>query len=159
MVGLARRKERIEELAKEIQGKNGAKLHALKADITNEDDIIKAFAYISENIGPVSILINNAGIAQPNTLIDGDTSRWRKVLDTNVLGLCIATREAVKIMRKNEIDGHIIHINSIAGHRVPNIPQVNVYSASKYAVTSLATTLVNELRTLGSKIKVTVRML
>lgn len=155
VVGFARRKEKIEELAKNIKSKNGAKLHALKVDVTKEEEVVNAFKYISENIGTVSILINNAGIVQLTTLIDGDSNLWKKVLDTNVLGLCIATREAVKIMMENNIDGHIIHINSLAGHRVPKIPYTNVYSASKYAVTSLAQTLVNELRSKGSKIKVT----
>ncbi|XP_044763573.1 farnesol dehydrogenase-like [Coccinella septempunctata] len=155
VVGFARRKELIDQLAEDIEGKNGAKLCGLKVDITNEDEIVKAFEYIAKNIGPVSILINNAGVAQLTTLIDGDTTKWKKVLDTNVLGLCIATREAVKMMRENNIDGHIVHMNSIAGHKVVPIPYTNVYSASKFAVTSLARTLSNELKALGSKIKVT----
>lgn len=77
----------------------------------------------------------------------------------NVLGLCTCTREAVKIMKEHGIDGHVVHINSIAGHYVPQLskPVLNVYPASKYAVTALTETLMHELRSQGSKIKVTVR--
>ncbi|RZC36609.1 adh short and/or KR domain containing protein, partial [Asbolus verrucosus] len=153
VVGLARRSERVEELSKKLAGKPG-KLHAVKADMTKEEDILKAFKWVADNLGPVHILINNAGIVQNTNLVDGDTEKWRKIFDTNVLGLCIATREAVKVMRANNIDGHVIHINSVTGHKVPS-PGVNVYAASKYAVTALTETLRQELNQVGTKIKVT----
>lgn len=59
-------------------------------------------------------------------------------------------------MREHNIDGHIVHINSIAGHKVPYFPISNVYPSSKYAVTALTETLRIELNTLQSKIKVSV---
>lgn len=103
------------------------------------------------------ILINNAGKAQGNTnLIEGDKELWKNILDLNVLGLCIATREAVKSMKENDVDGHIIHINSVLGHIVPNFPNLNLYPASKFAVTALTETLRQELNSIGSKIKITV---
>jgi NADP+-dependent farnesol dehydrogenase len=101
--------------------------------------------------------VNNAGIIQQTNLTEGDTEKWKRVLDTNVMGLCIATREAVKVMKANKIDGHIIHINSIAGHTVPNFPGLNVYPASKHAVTALTETLRQEFNHLGLKIKITVK--
>ncbi|KAJ3629017.1 hypothetical protein MTP99_013441 [Tenebrio molitor] len=154
VVGLARRSERVEELAKKLQGQKG-KLYAIKADISKEEDILEAFKWTSDNVGPVHILVNNAGIVQQTNLIEGDTEKWKKTFDTNVMGLCVATREAVKIMKAEKIDGHIIHINSIAGHTVPNYPGLNVYPASKYAVTALTETLRQELNHLGLKIKIT----
>jgi NAD(P)-dependent dehydrogenase (short-subunit alcohol dehydrogenase family) len=84
-VGLARRKERVDQLAQKLSSAKG-KLHSLKADMTVEADIINAFKWIRENLGPVAILINNAGLSQPNTLIGGNTEMWKTVLDTNVLG-------------------------------------------------------------------------
>jgi len=154
VVGLARRSERVEELSKKLAGKKG-KLHAIKADLTKEEDILKAFKWVADNLGPVHILVNNAGLSQLNGLIDGETDKWKLVFDTNVLGLCIATREAVKQMRANKIDGHIIHINSYTGHVVVNFPKMNVYPASKYAVTALTETLRQELNQIGTKIKIT----
>ncbi|KAF2902136.1 hypothetical protein ILUMI_04044 [Ignelater luminosus] len=154
VVGLARRKEKVDELSKTLEGKKG-KLYAYQADITKEEDILKAFQWIKDNLGPVHILINNAGIGRATNLSDGNTKFWKEILDTNVLGLCIATREAVKDMKANNVAGHIIHINSTAGHEVPNLPGMNVYSASKHAVTALTETLRQELNSIGSKIKIT----
>ncbi|GLV36692.1 uncharacterized protein CBL_02473 [Carabus blaptoides fortunei] len=85
----------------------------------------------------------------------GKTEDWKQVLDTNILGLCICTREAAKSMKENTIDGHIVHINSIGGHWVGNFPRINVYGASKFAVTALTDTLRKEFNSNGSKIKVT----
>jgi NADP+-dependent farnesol dehydrogenase len=145
VVGLARRSELVEELAKKLTGKKG-QLHAVKADISNEDDVVKAFKWVEDNLGHVHILINNAGVAKENFLCDGDTATWKTTLYVNVLGLCVATREAVKTMTANSINGHIIHINSVLGHKIPNFPGVNIYAASKHAVTALAETLRQEFQ-------------
>ncbi|KAF2897566.1 hypothetical protein ILUMI_08609 [Ignelater luminosus] len=154
VVGLARRKERVEALAKHLENEPG-RLYAVKTDISNEEEVIGAFEWIKNNLGAISILINNAGIIRGTNLIDGDTKMWKETLDTNVLGLCVATREAIRSMKDNNIDGHIIHINSIAGHMVPPLPYFNVYPASKHAVTALTETLRQELNTFKSKIKIT----
>lgn len=155
VVGLARRKERIDELTKKLEGK-GEKLYAFKTDVTKEEDILKAFEWIKENVGPVHILINDAGIARPGNMIDGNTDFWKQIIETNVIGLSIATREAIKDMRANNVDGHIVHINSYAGHCVPNFPGMNIYPATKHAVTALTETLRQELNSIGSKIKISV---
>ncbi|XP_028128100.2 farnesol dehydrogenase [Diabrotica virgifera virgifera] len=154
VVGIARRKERIEELADKLKDKQGS-LHAVKADVMQQEEIIEAFDWINKNVGPISILINNAGVGRRTTIIDGDIEEWKKVLDTNFLGTAIASREAIKSMQANKIDGHIVNINSTAGHQVPSLPYNNVYPATKFAVTALSETLRKDLITLGSKIKVT----
>ena len=102
------------------------------------------------------ILINNAGIVIYGTLTEGKTEDWKKTFDLAVIGLCIATREAVKIMKANQINGHIVHINALLGHKVLPIPDMNVYAASKFATTALTETLRQELNHLGLKIKITV---
>ncbi|EFA05423.1 farnesol dehydrogenase [Tribolium castaneum] len=154
VVGLARRVDVIEAKAEQLQDKKG-QLYALKTDMRSENDIVNAFQWIQENLGPVHILVNSAGVTVANNLYDGDAEIWKMTLDVNVLGLCIATREAVKMMLDNNINGHIIHLNSVAGHNIVNMPGINVYGASKHGVTSLAGTLKNELNALGAKIKVT----
>ncbi|XP_018330804.1 farnesol dehydrogenase [Agrilus planipennis] len=153
VVGLARRKEPIEILSKKLDGEKG-KLHALKVDLTKPEEIINAFKWVKENLGPVHILVNNAGIALNTTLSDGDYEKWKQVLDVNVLGLSVATREAVRQMKENKIDGHIVHINSMLGHRVIKLP-LNMYYASKYAVTALTEALLNEFNEEKLKIKIT----
>lgn len=146
----------MEALAKKLEGKKG-KFFAIKADLTQEQDILNAFKWVKQNLGPISVLINNAGRIELTTLIDGDTNAWKTTVDLNVIGLCIATREAVRDMRENNIDGHIVHINSVGGHQVPPLPNINIYPATKFAVTALTETLRNELNSIGSRIKITVR--
>ncbi|CAG2061588.1 unnamed protein product [Timema podura] len=77
-------------------------------------------------------------------------------MDVNVIGLSICTREAVKLMREKGVDdGHIININSVAGHYIPNALNIHIYSASKHAVTVLTEGLRRELVALNSHIRVT----
>lgn len=149
----------MEALAHQLKGKPG-KLYAVRADVTKEEDILRAFKWTTDNVGVVHILINNAGVYHNTSLIDGDTNLWRNVIDTNLMGLCISTKEALRIMNLNNINGHIIHMNSIAGHKVISADMpTNVYSASKFGVTALTEALRLELNNANSKIKVTVRYL
>ncbi|KAJ8931746.1 hypothetical protein NQ314_015278, partial [Rhamnusium bicolor] len=154
VVGLARRKERMEQLAEKLAGKKG-KLYPIKTDLSKEEDILNAFKWVKENLGPIHILINNAALNKSTSLTDGDIEIWKNVFAVNVIGLCIATREAVRDMRANNVDGHIIHINSVVGDQVINFPNLNVYPASKFAVRALAETLRLELNASKLKIKIT----
>lgn len=86
-------------------------------DVTKEQDILDGFQWVKKNLGAVHVLVNNAGILPNSELINGDTDSWRRTFDTNVLGLSIATREALKLMDENKIAGHIVHINSVLGHK------------------------------------------
>ncbi|XP_063929840.1 dehydrogenase/reductase SDR family member 11-like [Zophobas morio] len=131
-------------------------LYALKCDMSEENQILEAFAWVKENLGPISVLINNAGFIRPTTLTEGSTDEWRSTFDVNVIGLCICTREAVRSMRDNNIAGHIVHLGSIAG-RYPVMmptPVINVYSATKYAVTALTENLRQELNFHKTGIKI-----
>ncbi|XP_023310389.1 farnesol dehydrogenase isoform X2 [Anoplophora glabripennis] len=155
VAALARREDRLAELAKKLSGEKG-KLSPIKTDVSNEEEILKAFKWIKENLGPIHILINNAGVGLPNTnAIDGDTELWKKVFGVNVFGLCIATKEAIRDMKANGVDGHIIHVNSILGHQVLNFPGAGIYPSTKYAVTALAEILRMELGREKLKIKIT----
>lgn len=157
VVGLARRKHIIDDLAKKLEGKKG-KLYAIKTDVTKEEDVISAFNWTKEHLGPVHILINSAGIAQDTTLSNGDANKWRKVIDTNVFGLSLATREAVKDMTKNAVAGQIIHLSSVLGHYVAHLPKLNMYAATKFAIRALTETLRQELLTSGTQIRICVSM-
>lgn len=155
-VGLARRVDRVEALKGSLPVQAAGRLHAFKCDITNEEDILRAFRYVAENFGGVDVLVNNAGIARDCTaLMSGNSRDIREIFDTNVLGLIMCSREAFQSMKSRGSDGHIIHINSVAGHHVLDIPRQSVYSPSKFAVTALTETMRTELRIEGTKIKVT----
>lgn len=156
VVGLARRKEKLDSLATTLTNRRGH-FYPLVVDISNEEEVISAFDWTSQNLGPIHILVNNAGFLQSTTLCNGDTEIWKQIFNTNVMGLCVATREAVRDMRKYRVDGHIVHINSISGYYKNFFtPGCNVYPASKHAVSALTETLRMELRSANNKIKVTV---
>ncbi|XP_046988962.1 farnesol dehydrogenase-like [Schistocerca americana] len=155
VVGMARRVEKIKELAvKDAPGK----LHAIAGDLRDEASILAAFKWVKDNLGGVDILINNAGVSGTfpfTSLIDTKTDNWKSILDVNVLGLSICTREAVQDMLGRGVDdGFIIHICSTAGHTPPNIDGMAMYFASKHAVKVLLEGLRKDLVAKGSKIRV-----
>ncbi|KFB50612.1 AGAP005645-PA-like protein [Anopheles sinensis] len=155
-VGLARRVERVEALKKEIPAQAAGRLHALKCDVSSEADIEATFRQIEKTFGGVDVLVNNAGIARSSNLLDqGNAADLRATLATNVTGLVLCSQAAYRSMIARSVDGHIIHINSVAGHGIPAIPKMNIYPASKYAVTAITETMRQELRDAGTKIKVT----
>lgn len=161
VVGLARRQERVEALKDSIASTATGILHAIKCDLTNEDDIRQAFAWVNENLNGVDILVNNAGIIKTMNLLDADnTAQLRETIDTNILAVALCSREAVQSMRQRNVAGHIVHINSCAGHKIPYFvglyPSFNIYPSTKYAVTAMTEVMRQELQTFNSKIKVTV---
>ncbi|CAG9837698.1 unnamed protein product [Diabrotica balteata] len=153
VVGFARRKQLLDQLAKDLSSKKG-KFYTYEGDVSKESDVLKAYQWTKENVGPVSIVINNAGAINYSKILESTTEKWRQVLDVNVLGVCISTREAIKHMKENNIDGHVINLNSVLGHKVGSMDG-DIYGATKYAVTSLTETLRLELAKENSKIRVT----
>jgi NADP-dependent 3-hydroxy acid dehydrogenase YdfG len=150
VVGTARRADRLEELGRRL----GDRFVAVPADLRDVAAIEAMFSQTRDRFGGVDVLINNAGLGHNASLCDGDAEQWREMLDVNVLALCVCTREAIRDMRRRGVDdGHVIHISSMAAHRVP--AGSGVYSASKFAVRSLTEGLRQELRAAKSSIRVT----
>jgi NADP-dependent 3-hydroxy acid dehydrogenase YdfG len=143
---LARRRERLEALAAEL-----TPALVLPCDLRDEAQLLAAFARVRQEWGGVDVLVNNAGLGRRAPLLSGASEDWREMLDVNVLALCVATREAVADMRRQDL-GHVIHISSMSAHRVPG--GSGVYSATKFAVRSLTEGLRQELRELGSAVRV-----
>ncbi|GAB0098016.1 hypothetical protein DMENIID0001_137060 [Sergentomyia squamirostris] len=137
-IGLARRVDRIEKLKEDLPKDLGKNLHALKCDITKENEIIQVFSEIDEKFGGIHVLINNAGLNMSIGLIDkANSDRIHQIIDTNILGAIFCTREAYKSMSKHGINSHVIHMNSILGHMLPLVSDrfnSSIYSASKHAL-------------------------
>lgn len=149
----ARREERLQELQEELEGA-GAEVLAVPTDLRDEAQIMGLFETIRERWGGVDVLVNNAGINRKNWLVDGDADDWRAIWEVNVLALSVCTREAIQDMRRGG-DGHVIHISSMSGHRVPSGEGSGMYAATKFAVVALTEKLRRELRALESDIRVT----
>ncbi|XP_049767347.1 dehydrogenase/reductase SDR family member 11-like [Schistocerca cancellata] len=152
VVGLARRVDRVQAL--ELKDAPG-KLYALEGDLSKEESILAAFKWIKENLSGVDILINNAGILIDEQLTSGRTEAWTRMLDVNVLGLSVCTREAVQDMISRGVDdGFIIHINSLWGHTPPANSDTAMYAATKHAVRVLLEGLRKDLVARKSNIRV-----
>ncbi|WP_372366329.1 SDR family NAD(P)-dependent oxidoreductase [Candidatus Uabimicrobium sp. HlEnr_7] len=151
VVACARRYERLQKLREEVSAPE--RMDIIKVDMREEQEIHDMFSQIKEKWGGVDILINNAGISHRSALIDGDTKLWSEMLNVNVLALCICTREAIQQMQEKEVDGHVLHVSSMAAHRVP--PGGGIYAATKHAVKALTESLRKELRVAGSNIRIT----
>uniref|UniRef100_A0A0K8SMD0 Dehydrogenase/reductase SDR family member 11 n=1 Tax=Lygus hesperus TaxID=30085 RepID=A0A0K8SMD0_LYGHE len=154
VAGLARRVERVQDLAKSLEGKKG-KLHAVKCDVTSVDDVKKAFDWVEKNLGPPTAVVNNAGVAKHNLISNGDLNDIKLTYDTNVLGLTACSQVAIKSMYRNNTEGTIININSVAGHCHLPFPTIGSYTASKQAVTAITDAMRNEVYLLGAKIRIT----
>ncbi|XP_058795250.1 farnesol dehydrogenase-like [Phymastichus coffea] len=158
VVGLARRKEKMLNEMKSVKGPG--KFIARECDVSKEKDIDEAFDYVKDTFKTIHILINNAGIVKINTIEDSDLKDMQQVINVNFVALVHCSKRAIKLMKEGGHEAHIININSTAGHKVPNVVfpdgkrvDLNVYSPTKFAVTSISEVLTNEL--LGSKIRVT----
>lgn len=152
VVATARRLDRLGALALRLSDGPG-EVWPLEADLRDVGAISAMFDDVRGRWGGVDVLVNNAGLGHHAPLTSGDVEHWREMLEVNVLALCVCTREAVADMRIRGDDGHVVHISSMAGHRVPD--GSGVYSASKYAVRALTEGLRRELRALGSPIRIT----
>ncbi len=146
----ARRQEKLDE-AKAQLVRQETKVLAQSVDLTQEDQILDFFEAIKDQFGTVNVLINNAGLGHKASLLDGATADWRNMLEVNVLALSVCTREAIQLMQANNTAGHIVHISSMSGHRVPGM---SMYAATKFAVRALTEGLRKELRAADSPIRI-----
>ncbi|CAI6351865.1 unnamed protein product [Macrosiphum euphorbiae] len=134
VVGFARKEYRLQELKNELKDN----FHYVKVDLCSEQNILDAFGWVKNTFKSVDVLINNAGVLKLTDVL-GDTNDWKIMFDTNVLSLHICCREAIKIMKENEIkEGHILNVNSIFGHYVMSgLKDFSVYGSTKFSVTAL----------------------
>jgi 3-oxoacyl-[acyl-carrier protein] reductase len=123
----------------EITGKGG-KAVAVQADISKPEDIRRLFAQTRKAFGAVDILVNNAGIYEFGALDEVTLEHFHKQFNLNVLGLLLATKEAVRYFRDG---GSVINISSVAATSAP--PTASVYSATKAAVDAVTQSLAKEL--------------
>ncbi|KAI8122960.1 hypothetical protein FF38_09615 [Lucilia cuprina] len=154
VIGLARRTNLIDDLSKDIEG--DGKIVSHHCDLNKEDSILEAFNMIRTTYGTISILICNAGIIKANFLTESTSKELKDLYDLNVYATTICLREGLKLMA-TATKGHIIVMNSILGHRIPDVPVplFSVYPATKHAITGLCQTVRQEIHFLKLNIKLT----
>jgi NAD(P)-dependent dehydrogenase (short-subunit alcohol dehydrogenase family) len=138
----ARRLDRLQQLEAEIRAAGG-QAAAVTLDVTDRASIIKAFDTVEAGLGPVTILVNNAGVPAGSYFLKMSESDWRSVLDVNLDGVFRVGQEAARRMSKTGNGGSIINIASITAFGV--LKAIAAYSASKAAVVSLTKSMALEL--------------
>ena len=137
-----------EEVAKSINDKGGSS-YKLKFDVSDEESVNTAINQIIRDSGKIDILINNAGITRDGLLMRMKASQWDEVLNTNLKGVFLCTKNVSKFMMKQR-SGKIINITSIVG-LIGNPGQAN-YAASKAGVIGFTKTCAKEFASRGIKV-------
>ena len=144
----ARRVDRLESLAKEIESMNtGAQALVVQADLSKLEDIQSLVSKTLEKFGRIDVLVNNAGFGRLDWLENLDPVKdIQSQFDVNVLGVVQTTRQALPVMIKQR-SGHIINMCSMAG--LVATPTYTIYAACKHAVHGFSEALRREVKPWG----------
>jgi NADP-dependent 3-hydroxy acid dehydrogenase YdfG len=130
----ARRTERLEKIVAEIRDAGGiTEYHAL--DVTSLDDMKAFAAFGAGRLGPIDVLVNNAGLMPLSPMHELKIDEWNRMIDVNIRGVLHGIAAVLPNMRARK-SGHIINISSIGGHHV--WPTCAVYSGTKFAVLAIS---------------------
>jgi len=138
----ARRVDRLEELAREIEAAGGQSL-PIACDVTCADDVAAAVATAENELGPLTLLVNNAGVVVSKPVLQHTEADWDHVVDTNLKGAWLMAREFAQRLIALKRPGRIINITSVLGIRT--IGRVPAYCAAKAGLTHLTHVLAMEL--------------
>jgi NAD(P)-dependent dehydrogenase (short-subunit alcohol dehydrogenase family) len=141
----SRHRAKLEAAATDLRA-GGATVLVAPTDVTDEAQVIALFQQTLAAFGRVDILVNNAGVFEEAPLEEMTLASWRRVIDTDLTGPFLCSREAMKIM-KRQGGGRIINIGSISA-QMPR-PHAAAYSCAKLALVSLTKTISLEGRAFG----------
>lgn len=135
--------EGLENVAKDISSANGVIVHFFETDLAAENGPLSVFNWVSENIYPVNILINNAGVAG-TTVFEASSPEYSHTrIMVNIRALVLLTSYFIPELKKHE-RSHILNVGSLSAFF--SIPYKSVYSASKAFVVSFSRSLRYELK-------------
>lgn len=144
----ARRTDRLETLAAEIQAQGGsATFRAL--DVTRAEDMQAFAGFALETFGRIDVIINNAGVMPLSKLEALKVDEWNRMIDVNIRGVLHGIAATLPVMQRQR-SGQIINMASIGAHMVS--PTAAVYCATKYAVWAISEGLRQEV---GADVRVT----
>lgn len=141
VVVAARRIDRLKQLVNGIQVEGGDAI-AVAVDVTDGASVKSVFDQAEEHFGTVTVVSNNAGVADPKLACEIDEASWDRIMDTNLKGVWRVATEAGRRMMAAGVSGSIVNTASILGQRV-SIAQSS-YGASKAAVIHLTRSLALE---------------
>lgn len=140
----ARRLDRLQALAQELRAAGGRAL-ALACDVTRDGDLERALARVREGLGPVHVLVANAGFGVVGAVSALTLDDYRRQFETNVFGVLRTIKAGLADLA--ETRGHLVIVGSVSGHVA--LAGSSPYAMSKFAVRALAQSLDFELRPRG----------
>ncbi len=138
----ARTAAKVDELIAELRGE-GIHTAGRAADVGNETDVRTAVRHVSDELGPIDTLINNAGILIAKPIEELTLADWDATMATNLRSLFLVTREVLPEMRRRR-RGAIVNVASLAGRN--GFAGGTAYTASKHAVLGFSRSLMLEVR-------------
>ncbi len=139
------------ELAQTTAGALGGETIALELDVTRRQSFEDFLSQVEERLGPVDVVVNNAGIMPVGAFVDEDDATARRMIDINLHGVIFGTKLAIPGMVRRG-SGHIVNIASTAGKG--GFPGGATYCATKHAVVGLSEAVRAELRDTGVEVSV-----
>lgn len=130
----------MEESKKRIE-ESGGRASVITADVRNVAQVRGLVDAAIDATGRLDIMVNNAGLEYPGTILEGDPEEWRTMLETNVLAVLVGCQAAVKAMRACGAEGRIVNISSVSAQRGNS----GVYGSTKHAVNVISASLRDEL--------------
>ncbi len=146
-------KHRAEEVVDQVRSAGGDAI-ALRADVSDEQQVMEMFNQLDEHFGTIDALVNNAGVLAPlSPVVNIDSQRIRRIFDVNVVGSFICAREAIRRMSTdhNGQGGSIINLTSGAARLGAANDYVD-YAASKAAIDTFTIGLAKEVATQGIRV-------
>jgi NAD(P)-dependent dehydrogenase (short-subunit alcohol dehydrogenase family) len=148
-IGLcARDPQRLAGAAAELE-RQGAAVKAVPADVSRSAAVVPLIETIEQSLGPVEILVNNAGIGVFGPIQDASEANWDAVMDTNLKSVFLLSRAVAPSMISRRT-GHIINIASLAGKNA--FAGGGIYCASKWGLLGLTECLAEDLRPFGIRV-------
>jgi NADP-dependent 3-hydroxy acid dehydrogenase YdfG len=144
----ARRRDRLDALAGKLRD-GGARVLQLDLDVTDEEACTAAVARTRDELGGLDVLVNNAGVMLLGTIVGADTEDWRRMIQTNVMGVMYMTAAAIGGMVEQGA-GDIVNMSSVAGRQARR--GAGVYNASKWAVNAFSESLRQEVTGRGVRV-------
>ena len=135
---------RTQSALKEVNNsiaQGGGTASVAQIDINEKGRIAALVQQALDETKRLDIMVNNAGLEYPGSIIDGEMDKWREMVDTNILALLAGCQAGVKAMRSCGTQGHIVNVSSVSAQR----PNSGVYGATKHAVNVISSSLRDEL--------------
>ena len=148
--GLARSEDDLNRVRDNL----GERFHPVVCDVTDQDDVTRAFEEINQQTDSLDVLVNNAGLGRFGAVDNLPLDEWSLQIDVNLHGVHYCTRAAVPRMKAQNAEsgfgGHIVNIASVAG--LVGNPNLSAYNATKFALRGYSEAIMKELRSDGIKV-------